>query len=236
MITFLLAMATVAGPPPMKLSVAAPRSGAHPTIAIQSKAPRQAPCERAEPVYCEEIQRIASDPAVRRAFEHIEEIDERTIRELIMLNEIPAPPFKEARRARRYAEMLREAGADTVYLDEEGNVIAVRRGLTGESTLAFSGHLDTVFPEGTAVTVEQRGDTLIAPGIGDDTRGLMVVLTVLRALEAAEIETEGDVLFIGTVGEEGLGDLRGVKHLFREGGPEIDAFISVDGGDRKSVV
>src|SRR5690606_22483601 len=97
-------------------------------------------------------------------------------------------------------------------------------------TVALAGHLDTVFPEGTDVTVRESGDTLFAPGIGDDTRGLIVLLHVLRALEEADIRTDGDLLFIGTVGEEGLGDLRGVKHLFRDGGPRIDAFIAVDGG------
>src|SRR5690606_22425170 len=107
---------------------------------------------------------------------------------------------------------LREAGADSVWIDEVGNVIALRRGRTGGRVLAVSGHLDTVFPEGTDVTVRERGDTLFAPGIVDDGRGLVAVLHILRALEAAGIETESDVLFIGTVGEEGLGDLRGVKH------------------------
>lgn len=102
--------------------------------------------------------------------------------------------------------------------------------------LAVSGHLDTVFPERTDVTVRERGDTLFAPGIVDDGRGLVAVLHILRALEAAGIETESDVLFIGTVGEEGLGDLRGVKHLFREGGPRIDAFISIDGSGRDRIV
>jgi acetylornithine deacetylase/succinyl-diaminopimelate desuccinylase-like protein len=96
--------------------------------------------------------------------------------------------------------------------------------------VALGGHLDTVFPEGTDVTVRIRGDTLYAPGVGDDTRGLVVVLTVLRALEEAQVETRDDLLFVGTVGEEGLGDLRGMKHLFRDGADPIDAWIEVDGG------
>jgi acetylornithine deacetylase/succinyl-diaminopimelate desuccinylase-like protein len=96
--------------------------------------------------------------------------------------------------------------------------------------VVLGGHLDTVFPEGTDVTVKQRGDTLFAPGVGDDTRGLMVVLTVLRALERTGIRTRDDVWFVGVVGEEGLGDLRGMKHLFRPGGDPIAAWIEVDGG------
>jgi acetylornithine deacetylase/succinyl-diaminopimelate desuccinylase-like protein len=131
---------------------------------------------------------------------------------------------------------LRAAGADSVWIDAAGNVLALRRGRAGGRKVALAGHLDTVFPEGTDVTVKVRGDTLYAPGIGDDTRGLVLVLTVLRALERANVATEADVLFVGTVGEEGLGDLRGVKQLFSERGPGIDAFIAVDGGSPDRIV
>jgi acetylornithine deacetylase/succinyl-diaminopimelate desuccinylase-like protein len=97
-------------------------------------------------------------------------------------------------------------------------------------------HLDTVFPEGTDVTVRREGNRLIAPGIGDDTRGLALMLTVIRAMLRAGVKTRGDALFVASVGEEGLGDLRGVKHLFREGGPRIDQFIAVDGGSTDRVL
>jgi acetylornithine deacetylase/succinyl-diaminopimelate desuccinylase-like protein len=137
-------------------------------------------------------------------------------------------------RGRRFAERLVEIGVDSVWTDDEGNVIGLRRG-RGSGTIVIAGHLDTVFPEGTDVTIQQRGDTLYAPGIADDTRGLVTVLAILRAMNAAEIETEYDVWFVGTVGEEGLGDLRGMKHLFREGGPDIDAFISIDGLGRDGI-
>ena len=186
----------------------------------------------------EEVRSLAEHPAVRRAFSFIEETDARTIRELIELTQIAAPPFMEDERARVYADWLREAGADSVFIDEEGNAVAIRhgrggaRGRTadgGRRTVGLSGHLDTVFPPDVDVTVTQRGDTLFAPGIGDDTRGLMSVLTVLRALEASGIETEADVRFIGTVGEEGLGDLRGMKYLFREGADPIHTWIDIDG-------
>ncbi|HET7276053.1 MAG TPA: M20/M25/M40 family metallo-hydrolase, partial [Longimicrobiaceae bacterium] len=193
-------------------------------------------CDPAENAYCEQIRELMGSAEVQRALAFIEETDEQAMRDLVTLTEIPAPPFKEEVRARAFADMLRAAGADSVWIDEVGNVIALREGTTGGSTVVFEGHLDTVFPEGTDVTVEMRGDTLYAPGVGDDTRGLVVVLQALRALEAADIETEGDILFIGTVGEEGLGDLRGVKHLFREGGPQIDSYIAVDGGDEERMV
>ncbi|TVP56303.1 MAG: M20/M25/M40 family metallo-hydrolase [Gemmatimonadales bacterium] len=182
------------------------------------------------------MERLASDPRIEAAFRIIEEIEPRTMEDLVTITEIPAPPFMEDERAEAYVEMLRDAGLDDVSRDDEGNVIGVRPGTVGDRVIVVSAHLDTVFPEGTDVTVEFRGDTLFAPGVGDDSRGLAMLLAVVRAMEQAEIETEQDVWFVGTVGEEGLGDLRGVKHLFREGGPQIDAFLSVDGpGDDRVI-
>jgi acetylornithine deacetylase/succinyl-diaminopimelate desuccinylase-like protein len=186
--------------------------------------------------YTEEMATLLDHPRVRQAFQRVEELDPWSMERLLELTQIPAPPFMEETRARRYAELLREAGADSVWIDEEGNVLALRRGRTGDRTVALAGHLDTVFPEGTDVTVHQRGDTLFAPGIGDDTRGLVLVLTALRAMEEAGVETDDDVLFVGVVGEEGLGDLRGMKHLFREGADPIDAWIEVDGGGLDRIV
>lgn len=183
-----------------------------------------------------EVRRLAERRDVQAAFRAIDELHDRTIRDHIMLTQIPAPPFTEQARARRYAELLRAEGVDSVWIDAEGNVVARRPGRSNARTVLISGHLDTVFPEGTDVTVAVHGDTLRAPGVGDDTRGLVVVLTVLRAMQRANLRTEADVLFVGTVGEEGLGDLRGVKHLFRDGGPKIDAFISVDGSNPSRVV
>lgn len=184
----------------------------------------------------EVVARVHSDPTVQAAYQRIEDLEAQTVADHITLNEIPAPPFMEEERARFYAQWLREAGADSVWIDEEGNAIGLRRGRTGDRTVALGGHLDTVFPEGTDVSVTQRGDTLIAPGIGDDTRGLMVVLTVLRAMEDAGVETEDDLWFVGVVGEEGLGDLRGMKHLFRDGAEPIHAWLEVDGGGMERLV
>ncbi|MFW6192002.1 MAG: M20/M25/M40 family metallo-hydrolase [Gemmatimonadota bacterium] len=184
----------------------------------------------------ERIRQLAEDEAVARALEHVRADHGRTVDDQVSLAEIPAPPFEEDERAEAYAAMFRAAGADTVHRDDEGNVIAVRRGAAGGRVIVVSGHLDTVFPPGTDVTVSRSADTLFAPGIGDDARGLAVVLAVLRALEAADVETEADVWFVGTVGEEGLGDLRGVKHLFRDDGPPVDVFFSVDGTDLGQIV
>jgi acetylornithine deacetylase/succinyl-diaminopimelate desuccinylase-like protein len=179
--------------------------------------------------FSDEVLGVFQDPAVQAALLHVEEHDAQTMADLVALTEIPAPPFMEHERARAFMAMLLELGVDTAYIDAEGNVISRRRGTAGGRVVAISAHLDTVFPDGTDTRVRTAGDTLYAPGIGDDTRGLAAVLAVLRAMNAAGVRTEADILFIGTVGEEGLGDLRGMKHLFREDGPRIDAFISVDG-------
>ncbi len=186
--------------------------------------------------YDAEARKLANQPGIRAAFEAIVELEPRTRDDHIALTEIPAPPFQEERRAQRYSEMLQAAGSVEVEIDEVGNVIARRRGTKGERVVALAAHIDTVFPEGTDVTVRVEGNKFTAPGIGDDTRGLIVVLTALRAMNQANIETEADLLFIGTVGEEGLGDLRGAKHLFRDNGLNIDSWIAVDGGGLDRVV
>ncbi len=186
--------------------------------------------------YDREARDLAARPEIQGAFQIIVELEPQTEKDLVELTEIPAPPFKEEKRAFRYAEMLREAGMPEVSIDEVGNVVTRFRGTTGAETVAMVAHLDTVFPEGTDVTVRREGDRLLAPGIGDDTRGLALMLTVVRAMLRSGVKTRGDVLFVASVGEEGIGDLRGVKHLFREGGPKIDQFIAVDGGSTDRVL
>ena len=188
------------------------------------------------PDYDREMRDLASHPAIQKAFQIILELEPQTEKDLIELTEIPAPPFKEEKRGARYAGMLREAGMPEVEIDGVGNVITRFRGTTGGETVAMVAHLDTVFPEGTDVKVRREGNRLLAPGIGDDTRGLALMLTVVRAMLRSGVKTRGDVLFVASVGEEGLGDLRGVKHLLREGGPTIDQFIAVDGGSTDRVL
>lgn len=109
-------------------------------------------------------------------------------------------------------------------------MIGVRPGAKPRPNLVFSAHLDTVFPEGTDVKVKREGDTLKGPGIGDDCRGLALMIGVIRAMNEAHIETPGTITFVADTGEEGLGDLRGMKQLFGETlRDRIDAFVSVDG-------
>lgn len=186
---------------------------------------------RVDAQYTREIDQLAKNKRIVQAFESVIAQHKRNRDELIMLTEIAAPPFKEDKRAVRFAAMLKEAGADSVWIDKVGNVLALRKGKSRKTCVALDGHLDTVFPPETDVKVKAKGDTLYAPGIADDTRGLVAVVSVLRALEAAKIETQADVLFVGTVGEEGLGDLRGVKHLFSGQSRRIDSWISIEGGN-----
>lgn len=173
---------------------------------------------------------IFSTPRVRRAFEYLKEIEPETISDQIRACEIPAPTFQEQKRAEHFKQRFNELGLKNVRIDAIGNVIGERPGAGSGPTLVLAAHLDTVFPEGTDVKVKRSGSTLSGPGIGDDCRGLAVILAVARALNEAAIETEGTILFVANVGEEGLGDLRGVRHLFNnELKGKITHFISIDG-------
>ena len=175
------------------------------------------------------FQAILANPKVARTLEDIKADDERTLTEQKRITEIPAPPFKEKLRAEYYMKRFQELGLKDASIDSEGNVIALRKGSGGgRPKLVVSAHLDTVFPEGTDVSVKEKDGAILAPGIGDDSRGLAALLSLLKSINANEIATVGDVMFVGTVGEEELGNLRGVKALFRDH-TDIDGFISIDG-------
>lgn len=177
------------------------------------------------------VRRVMDDSRFKAAMAALDRDHDRLVAEIIQLTEIPAPPFKETARAKVYAEMFRRDGLTSVEIDAEGNVTGLRRGLGKGPLIAIAAHLDTVFPEGTDVTVKRNGTRLAAPGVGDDTRSLAVLLAMVRAMDAAKIQTASDILFVGDVGEEGLGDLRGMKHLFQKGPykDKIQMFISMDG-------
>jgi acetylornithine deacetylase/succinyl-diaminopimelate desuccinylase-like protein len=182
------------------------------------------------------VDRISNHSAVRNAQQFIDTDHDRIVREIIAINEIPAPPFKEAERARIFAQMLRDSGLTNVEIDPEGNVLALRKGVGSGPLLAVAAHLDTVFPEGTDVRVKREGNRLLAPGVGDNARSLAVMLAIIRALESANVQTTGDILFVGDVGEEGPGDLRGMKYLFQKGRykDRIRTFVSIDGAGNGS--
>ena len=179
----------------------------------------------------ERVAEIQQHSQYQGALRFVDQDYPRYVQELIELTEIPAPPFQESERASVYLKKLEDLGLEDVEMDREGNVMGIRPGGDGP-LLAVAAHLDTVFPEGTDVSVRREGSRLSAPGIGDDTAGLALLLAVIRALDAGGVETGSDVLFVGNVGEEGPGDLRGMKYLFGEGRyrRRIEGFVSVEGG------
>jgi tripeptide aminopeptidase len=182
----------------------------------------------ASPVIAADLPRkLAAHSRVQAALEHLRADDAANFREQIAISEIPAPPFKESVRAQDYLRRLQALGLQDAYIDSTGNVIGVRKGTRGKPLLVLSAHLDTVFREGTDVRVTERDGRFYGRGLADDSRGLAALLTMLRAMEQAKLRTVGDLMFVATVGEEGLGDLRGVKALFRDH-QNIDGFISVD--------
>ena len=187
------------------------------------------------------VAKLVASPAFKAAAARLDADYDRTVADIVTLTEIPAPPFKEEARARAYLAMLKAHGLSNVEMDAEGNVMGVRPGTATKGKGPFvviAAHLDTVFPEGTDVKVRREGTRLMAPGIGDDTRALATLLAYLRALDAAGIKTKADILVVGNVGEEGPGDLRGVRHLFNKGPYKgrISAFFSMDGSDPSRIV
>jgi tripeptide aminopeptidase len=174
-------------------------------------------------------QAILINPKVIKTLEDIKADDDTALSEQKRITEIPAPPYKEKVRAEYYLKRFQELGFKDASIDTEGNVIGLRKGSGGgRPKLVVSAHLDTVFPEGTDVSVKEKDGVILAPGIGDDSRGLAALLSLIKSINANGIATVGDVMFVGTVGEEELGNLRGVKALFRDH-TDIDGFISIDG-------
>jgi di/tripeptidase len=187
------------------------------------------------------VAKLVASPAFKAATAKLDADYDRTVADIVALTEIPAPPFKEEARAKAYLAMLKAHGLSNVEMDAEGNVMGVRPGTATKGKGPFvviAAHLDTVFPEGTDVKVRREGTRLMAPGIGDDTRSLATLLAYVRALDAAGIKTKADILFVGNVGEEGPGDLRGARFLFNKGPYKgrISAFFSMDGSDPSRIV
>jgi tripeptide aminopeptidase len=173
---------------------------------------------------------LLKDATVKAALDAAKRNEPAAIEQQVRICEIPAPPFKETERGLELQRLFIQLGLKNVRIDKAGNVIGVRPGQSAHPNLVFSAHLDTVFPEGTNVKVTREGNILKGPGIGDDCRGLTVMLSTIQALNEAHVQTPGTITFVADVGEEGLGDLRGVKNLFYESMKgEIDKFISVDG-------
>ncbi len=172
--------------------------------------------------------KLRMNPQVKMGLEFIKSDDANTIAEQKTIVAIPAPPFKEKVRGEDYMKRLQALGLKDVKMDSEGNVCGIRPGSGKGPKIFVEAHLDTVFPEGTNTKPVERDGKIFAPGISDNTRGLASMLSVLRAFNTTGIKTVGDVIFCGTVGEEGLGDLRGMKAFFRDH-KDIDASVDLDG-------
>jgi acetylornithine deacetylase/succinyl-diaminopimelate desuccinylase-like protein len=169
------------------------------------------------------------DPAVQRAMAALQQQQAWTLQQQISICEIPAPPFKEAERAEEFRKRMVALGYTNTRIDSEGNVIS-SLGQGNGPTVMIAGHLDTVFPEGTDVKTTRTGERIAGPGIGDDCRGVAVILTLAKIFKETGITPRGTVYLVGNVGEEGPGNLRGVRHLLTKEFPgKINYFISVDG-------
>jgi acetylornithine deacetylase/succinyl-diaminopimelate desuccinylase-like protein len=167
---------------------------------------------------------------VARAVEAAKNVEPSTLQQQARLCEIPAPPLGEHARAMAVRTAFERLGLANVRVDALGNVLGDRPGAARRPRLILAAHLDTVFPAGTDVRVTREGSWLGGPGIGDNCRGLAVLLATARVLRETNVRTEGTITFVATVGEEGLGDLRGVKHLFSESlKGQVDRFVAIDG-------
>lgn len=171
---------------------------------------------------------LTKDAKVLKALKFMEEDQDAVIEKQIELTLIPAPTHHEQRKAERMLEMFREEGLTDCHIDEYGNCVGIRKGTGGGKTVIVEGHMDTVFPLDTKLEIIREDGFIKCPGIVDDTRGCAAVLSTIRALNAAGIETKGDIHFVGTVQEEGTGALKGMQYYVNHH-PELDASISVDG-------
>jgi tripeptide aminopeptidase len=173
---------------------------------------------------------LLKDPAVKAALDAARANEAGTIEDQIRFCEIPAPSFKEEVRGKELQRVFQQLGLDNVRIDKVGNVLGDYPGAAPRPHFVIAAHLDTVFPEGTDVRVKREGAVLRGPGIGDDCRGLAVLVTIIREMKRAKVQTPGSITFVANVGEEGLGDLRGVKELFNATlKDQIDRFVSIDG-------
>ena len=170
-------------------------------------------------------------PHVSRALRFFETHADAITEEQIGICSIPASPFGEQQRAEYLSRKFSDLGLSDVEIDEEGNCLGLLKGTSQTPLLVVSAHLDTVFSKDTDFTVTRRGGKLFAPGIADDGCGLAALIALAQAIQTEQIPIEGSILFVGTVGEEGEGNLRGVRHLFTKGrwATQIDAFLSFDG-------
>lgn len=173
------------------------------------------------------VAKLAAAPQVRQALSLLKNDEARYVNEAIQISEIPAPTFEEAKRAKAYAMLLKANGLSDVRIDSISNVIGVRKGTGNGPKIAIVAHLDTVFDAKTDVKVKKKGDLLYGPGLTDDSAALAMMLSWLRAMDQAKIQTPGDLYLMASVGEEGLGNLRGIKQLAKDY-PDIAGYMMLE--------
>ncbi|MDQ2920762.1 MAG: M20/M25/M40 family metallo-hydrolase, partial [Acidobacteriota bacterium] len=178
--------------------------------------------------FAEQVREIQNNSKVKAANEYIDRNRAGILREWIQITEINAPSGHEQERAKYLERLLRRSKLQNIHYDSAGNLIAVRKGTGGGRTIVFDAHLDTVFQPGLKIKATVREGRIYAPGVGDDTRNIEALLATIRALNAAQIKTKGDLVFVFTVEEET--SFGGVKHFVKENKGMIDYYIALDGG------
>lgn len=217
----------------LALAVAVLAAGAVQAQTFSAVAPTPA---QVRPAVDQTYTQLLSAPQVQALLEAVKADHERSVDDLKMLTEIEAPPFKEHKRAEAFLARMKALGLADAKIDAEGNVVGLRKGTGQGPKLLISAHLDTVFPAGTDVKVKDLGNgRLAAPGISDDTRGLAVLLSWLKVLNDHNVQTVGDLLFVGNVGEEELGNLRGMKRIFADH-LDIDGMVGLEPAPDGSVL
>jgi acetylornithine deacetylase/succinyl-diaminopimelate desuccinylase-like protein len=190
-------------------------------------------CVLATPVWsqsvspADEVKAVHEDPRVKAAFDHIDKDKDAILREWIAITEINAPSKQEQERARYLETLLRKHNLEIRY-DSAGNLIATRKGTVGRPVTVFDAHMDTVFQPGLKIKATVRDGRVHAPGIGDDTRNIEALLATIRALDAAEIKTKGDLVFLFTTDEEA--GMTGAKQYTKDNKGKVDYYIALDGG------
>ncbi|MCA1601810.1 MAG: M20/M25/M40 family metallo-hydrolase, partial [Acidobacteria bacterium] len=178
--------------------------------------------------YLDQAKSLQNDARVKTAYEYIDKNRESILRELIAITEINAPSGHEQERAKYIEKLLRKYRLQSIRYDAAGNLIAVRKGTGGGPVVVFDAHLDTVFQPGLKIKATIREGRVHAPGVGDDTRNIEALLATIRALDAARIETRGDLVFVFTVEEET--NFAGVKQFIKDNKGKIDYYVALDGG------
>lgn len=182
------------------------------------------------------IDQLKTDKKIEKAMQILEETHEAIVDLQMQLCAIRSPSNMEENRAKHFYALMSQIGLDHVYMDEVNNVIGLWKGTGDGPTLVVAAHMDTVFgPEIDCTPVKKEDGFIWGPGICDDTRGMVEVYAIAKTMCETGIRAKGDILFVGNVGEESLGDLRGSKHLFANN-PNIDVFMSIDGPQIESLV